>query len=159
MNERDEATGPGQERTPGVPMPVSQRVFLRALRWSIVATVALMVLFAIVGYLAAQRPGLYGGLIGAAGAGLFLGLTIASMAFANRFHRSDMYLPMFFGIVLGSWVVKLILFIVAALLLRTQPWLDARILFIAVVCGAIVSVVIDAIVVMKTRVPIIDGTE
>lgn len=143
----------------GVPMPVSQRVFIKALRWSIVATALLAVVFSVIGYTVSGMPGLYGGLIGSAGAGVFLGLTVASMAFANRFHRSDMYLPLFFGIVMGSWVLKLILFIVVALLLRTQPWLDPQILFIAVICGAIISVVIDSLIVIRTRIPTVDGTD
>lgn len=138
-------------------MPVSQPVFLRALRWSIFATVFLMVVFAGIGYLVSGSEGFLGGLIGSAAAGVFLGLTIASIAFANRFIESDLYLPVFFGIVVGSWLLKFIIFIVAALLLKDQPWLDKTILFLAVICGVIVSLIVDALVVMKSRIPIISN--
>lgn len=154
MNELNETTP-----QTGVPMPSSQRVFVRALRWSVITTVVLIIAFAIIGHFVSGEKGLYGGLIGAAGAGIFLMMTVGSMAFANRFHTSDMYLPMFFGIVAGTWVLKLVIFIVGALLLRSQEWLDPKILFIAVVCGAIVSLIIDTIVVLKTRIPIIDSPE
>lgn len=140
-------------------MPSSQRVFLRALKWSLAVTAVLMVAFAVIGFLSSGEPGLIGGLLGSAAAGIFLTLTVGSMAFANRFHAHELYLPIFFGIVLGSWVLKLILFIVGALLIRSETWLDARILFIAVVVGAIVSLIIDSIVVIKTRIPIIDSMQ
>lgn len=142
--------------TSGVPMPVSQPVFLRLLWWSAIVTVVLMIAGAVIGFMVDGQPGLYGGLLGATGAGVFLGLTVGSMAFANRFHKSDLYLQLFFAIVLGSWALKLIVFIVAALLLRNQTWLNPQILFMAVVAGAIISLVIDVIVVTKTRIPIVD---
>lgn len=134
-------------------MPVSQPVFLRAIRWSVVVTVSLAAIFSVIGYLVSGLPGLYGGLLGAVGAGFFLGMTLGSMAFANRFHSSDAYLPLFFAIVLGGWLLKLVIFIVAALLIRSQDWLDSQILFLAVVVGAIVSLVIDVIIVGKARIP------
>lgn len=138
-------------------MPVSQPVFMRALLWSVISTVVLIVVFAGIGYLVSGPEGLIGGIIGSAAAGVFLGLTIGSIAFANRFVRSDLYLPLFFGIVMGSWILKFIFFIVAALLLKDQPWLDRTILFIAVISGVILSLIVDALVVMKSRIPIISN--
>lgn len=139
------------------PMPVSQPVFVRALRWSILSTVILILAFAGIGYLVSGERGLIGGIIGATAAGIFLGMTIGSIAFANRYVESDLYLPLFFGIVVGSWILKFIIFIIAALLLKDQPWLDPTILFIAVICSVILSLVIDALVVMKSRIPIISN--
>ena len=142
-----------EQSASGVPMPVSQPVFVKALRWSLVATVVLAVVFSGIGYAVSALPGLYGGLLGAVGAGFFLGMTLASMAFANRFHASDAYLPLFFAIVLGGWLLKLVIFIVAALLIRSQDWLDQQILFIAIVAGAVISLVIDVVIIGKARIP------
>lgn len=155
------------ENTPATPsspeqsdrqVPVSQPVFLRALQWSVVATVALVVAFAIIGHLVSGQRGLIGGVIGAAAAGVFFALTLASIAFANRFVSSDLYVPIFFGIVTGGWLLKFIIFIVAALLLKREPWLDPKLLFIAVIVGVVVSLVIDAVVVLKSRIPIVGPT-
>jgi membrane-bound metal-dependent hydrolase YbcI (DUF457 family) len=55
--------------------------------------------------------------------------------------------------VAGGWLLKLVVFIVAVLLLRDQSWLDPKILFFGLVAGIIVSLVIDTLVVVKARVP------
>lgn len=140
-------------------MPASQPVLLRALRWGIIATVGLMAVFAGIGWLASEAEGLIGGIIGAAMGGFFLLLTIGSIAFANRFVDRDSYITAFFGIVLGCWVLKFILFIVAVLLLRSQPWLDTRILFFGLMASVMVSLAIDVIVVVKSRIPVVSLPE
>ncbi|WP_258566567.1 3-oxoacyl-ACP reductase [Leucobacter luti] len=137
------------------PMPASQPLLLRALRWGIIATVALIILFAGVGWLVDGSRGLAGGILGAAIGGVLLGLTVGSIAFANRFIDSPNYIVVFFVIVLGSWLVKFIGFIVAAVLLRDQPWLNPTVLFLGIVSGVLVSIVIDVVVVAKSRIPIV----
>ena len=147
----------GDVTEPGAAMPVSQPVFVKALKWSIIATVAMIVIFGGIGYLVSGDRGLVGGIIGSAGAGVFFALTLGSIAFANRFVGSDLYVPMFFGIVVGGWLLKFVLFIVAALLLKSQVWLDPKMLFIAVIVGVVVSLAIDAFVVLKSRIPLVSG--
>ncbi|MBL3700486.1 3-oxoacyl-ACP reductase [Leucobacter luti] len=139
-------------------MPASQPMLLRGVRWGAIATVTSMVVFAGIGFLVAESRGLLGGLIGAAIGGVLLLITVGSIAFANRFASSPMYLQVFFSIVLGAWIVKLIGFVVAALLLRDQPWLDPRMLFIALVATVLVSIVIDVIIVARARVPYVADT-
>ncbi|MBL3681452.1 3-oxoacyl-ACP reductase [Leucobacter aridicollis] len=134
-------------------MPSSQPMLLRGVRWGIIATVASMIVFAAVGFFVSGTNGLVGGLIGAAIGGALLLATVGSIAFANRFVQSAVYLQIFMGIVMGTWVLKLVAFVVAALLLRDQPWLDPKMLFIALVATIIVSIVIDTVIVAKARVP------
>ncbi|GAA1617460.1 3-oxoacyl-ACP reductase [Leucobacter chromiireducens] len=140
------------------PMPTSQPMLLRGVKWGIIATLASMIVFAGIGFAVSANRGLVGGLLGAAIGGVLLLITVGSIAFANRFVRSPMYLQIFFSIVLGAWVVKLIGFVVAAFLLRDQPWLDPKMLFIALVATVLVSIVIDAIIVAKARVPYVADT-
>lgn len=135
------------------PMPTSQPMLLRGVKWGVIVTVSAMVVFAIVGYLMSQTGGLVGGLIGAAIGGVLLLATVGSIAFANRFVASPMYLQIFMAIVMGTWVLKLVAFVVAAILLRDQPWLDPQVLFIALVATIVASIVIDTIIVAKARVP------
>ncbi|MBL3679921.1 3-oxoacyl-ACP reductase [Leucobacter chromiireducens subsp. solipictus] len=139
-------------------MPTSQPMLLRGVKWGIIATLASMIVFAGIGFAVSANRGLVGGLLGAAIGGVLLLITVGSIAFANRFVRSPMYLQIFFSIVLGAWVVKLIGFVVAAFLLRDQPWLDPKMLFIALVATVLVSIVIDAIIVAKARVPYVADT-
>lgn len=153
-------TAPAQPESENLgprPMPASQPIFLRALRWGVISTLILIVLFAGIGWLVDGSRGLVGGVIGAGIGGVLLALTVGSIAFANRYIDSPSYIVIFFGIVLGSWVVKFIGFIVAAVLLRDQPWLNPTVLFFGIVAGVLVSIAIDVIVVSKSRIPIVSA--
>lgn len=145
------ADGAGEERR----MPSSQPILLKALKWGVVASIALIIAFAAIGWWVAGQPGLIGGAMGAGFAGIFLAMTIGSITFANRFIGSDFYVMAFFGIVMGTWLLKFIAFMVAAVLLKDQPWLDPTILFIGVISGVIVSLIIDVVIVSKSRLPVI----
>ena len=140
-------------------MPTSQPMLLRGVRWGVIATVALMVLCGVLGYVLSGVEGLVGGLIGAGIGGLLLLITVGSIAFANRFVASELYLQIFFAIVLGAWIVKLVGFVIAALLLRDQPWLNPQWLFVSLVATVLVSIVIDVIIVARSRVPYVAGFE
>ncbi|MFD5600145.1 3-oxoacyl-ACP reductase [Leucobacter sp. NPDC058333] len=137
------------------PMPSSQPVLLRALRWGLIVTAALIVIFAVIGFLVSEQRGLWGGVIGTVLGGLFLMMTVGSIAFANRFIERDFYITAFFGIVLGSWVFKFIVFIVAVVLLRDAAWLDTRVMFFGVIASVIASLALDVIVISTSRIPII----
>lgn len=140
-------------------MPSSQPVLMKALVWGGVATLLLLVVCGGIGWLVAGAPGLVGGVLGAAFAGVFLGLTIASIAAANRLITSDFYVVAFFSIVVGGWLFKFIAFIVAAVLLQDQAWLDPKVLFFSLIAGVLVSLVIDVIVVMKSRLPYVSDPQ
>ncbi len=135
------------------PMPTSQPMLLRGVRWGTIATLVSMAVFAGIGFFVDGSKGLTGGVLGAAIGGVLLLITVGSIAFANRFVASPMYLQIFFSIVLGAWVVKLIGFVVAALLLRDQPWLNPQLLFFALVVTVLISIIIDVIIVARARVP------
>lgn len=140
-------------------MPASQQAFLKTLRLSAVTTVVLIVLAGGIGFVVAGQEGLVGGAIGAALAGLFLGLTIASIAFANRFVQSDLFVVLFFGIVLGAWLVKFVVFIAMIFLLRDQPWLDEKVLLISLIVGMVVSLVVDVRTILRARIPVVSLPE
>jgi len=70
---------------------------------------------------------------------------------ANRFTASPLYTTLFFVIVLGSWMLKFVLFIVIVLLLRGQPWTNGTVLFLSIVAAVIGTLVVDVVVVARTR--------
>jgi hypothetical protein len=127
-----------------------------ALRYGAILAVAVAVIAGTIGYLVAGAPGLVGGLLGAALAAVFLGLTTASMLVAGRVARGDSTSPVFFGIVIGTWLLKLIVFIVVEVLLRGQPWFDPFVFFAAVVVVVIGSLVLDAVAMYRARMPYVD---
>lgn len=129
-------------------------MLLRGVKWGIIATLLSMVVFSGLGYLISDVPGLLGGLIGAAIGGTLLLITVGSIAFANRFATSPLYLQIFFSIVLGAWTLKLVGFIIAVVLLKDQTWLDTQVLFIGLVATVLVSIVLDVVIVTRARIPI-----
>ena len=113
----------------------------------------------IIGWLADGQTGLFGALVGTALSIVFLSLTAASIAVANLFIKSDFYVVMFFVVVLGTWLIKFVAFIVAALLLRDQPWLNPTVLFVSIIVGVIISLIIDMVVVAKSRLPYVSDVK
>jgi len=137
--------------------PVSSTPILRTvLVWSGSVTAALAVVGAIVGYLVAGVDGLWSALAGVVIAAVFLGITAASILIANRWFGDALYVPIFFGIVLGGWLLKFVVFLIALFVLRDQPWIVGPVFFVALVASVLASLVIDVVVLMRMRVPVVD---
>lgn len=134
--------------------PISSTPILRkTLIWAALVTGVLAVVAAIAGYAVDGQRGLWSGLFGVLLAAVFLAITGASILIANRWYGDALYLPIFFGIVLGGWILKLVVFIIAMLLLRGQPWINPTIFFVSVVVSVLASLVVDVVVMMRMRVP------
>lgn len=123
-------------------------VLKRALAWGGVFALVLAVVGSIIGYLVAQSSGLVSALIGTAMAVVFLAITAISIIVANKFD-----LIAFFGIVMGAWLLKFVIFIVLALLLKDQPWIQPTVLFLCLVAGVIGTLVVDLVVIARSRMP------
>ncbi|WP_426324456.1 hypothetical protein [Microbacterium sp. E-13] len=140
--------------TPNPRTPVSSTPILRTvLVWSGSVTAILAVAGAVVGYLVAGVDGLWSALAGVLIAALFLGITAASILIANRWFGDALYVPIFFGIVLGGWILKFVVFLVALFVLRDQPWIVGPVFFLALVASVLASLAIDVVVLMRMRVP------
>lgn len=144
------AAVPDDRPAPSSNVPLRRILILASIFAGIVAVVA-----AVIGFVVSGGEGVAGALVGAVLALLFSGVTAASILFANRFHRSEQYLAIFFGVVLGGWIVKFVLFLVAAFVLRDQPWLDPTVLFLTMVVSVIGSLVIDVVVIGRSRIPVV----
>lgn len=135
------------------PTVSSTPVLRTTLLWSAVATAVLAVIGAVVGLVVGGPEGLWSALIAVLLAAVFLGLTGGSILFANRWFGDPLYVPIFFGSVMGAWLVKFVLLIVVLFVLRGQPWLDEGVFFVALVASVAVSLVIDVLVMTRMRVP------
>jgi hypothetical protein len=154
-------TDSGDRLEPATPTktPMSARPMLTlALRDGGIFAAAVAVVAGLIGLFVSGTAGLFGGLLGAATAAVYLGLTAASMLVAGSVTKGDQTSPKFFGIILGTWVAKLILFIVILLLLGRQSWLDGRVFFFTVIIAVIGSLVIDCLAFLRARVPYVDVT-
>lgn len=138
------------------PSPVSSTPILRrTLIWSAVATAVLAIVAGGVGFLVAQGEGLVSGLLGVLLSALFLAITGISILVANRWYGDPIYVQLFFAIVLGGWLLKLGLFVLAMFLISDQPWVHREVLLLSIVAGVVMSLVIDVVVLTKMRLPVV----
>lgn len=142
------------------PSPVSSTPILRrTLIWSAIATVALAIVAGLVGYLVGQQEGLISGLLGVLLAVLFLAITGISILIANRWYGDPLYVQLFFAIVLGGWLLKLGVFVVVMILVAGQPWIHPMVFFLSIVAGVLMSLIIDAVVLLTMRLPNVSDIE
>jgi hypothetical protein len=128
------------------PFDSSATVLRRALSLGAIVALVIAVVFAVVGIVVAGVPGLVSGLVGSAFALLFLGVTALSLLIAGRFQ--GLGTNAFFA------AVKFVVFLVAMLALRDQPWVVPGMLFAAIVTTVLASLVVDAVVVSRARIAI-----
>ena len=142
------------DRTGGAPaQPSSTPVLRNVLRYGLILAGAIAIVGMLLGGLFAGWIGVTSALIGTAMAAVFLSITALSILIANRFIGSDLFVGLFFGIVLGGWIVKFVLFIVLAIVLKDQPWINPVVLFLSLIAGVVGSLVVDMIVVLRSRIP------
>ena len=115
-------------------------VLRRALVLGAIVALVIAVVYAVVGLLVAAGPGLVSGLVGSAFALLFLGVTALSLLVAGRFQ--GLGTNAFFAALPAGWLVKFVVFLVAMLALRDQPWVVPGMLFAAIVTTVVASLVV-----------------
>ena len=128
-------------------------ILIRALRYGAILALAVAVVAGAIGLLVAGVPGLLGGLFGSLLAAVFLGLTAGIMLFAGRVAKGDTTGPTFFGIVLAAWFLKLVVFVIAAIVFGRLHWVDPYVFFFSVIAAVIGSLVADIVAFLRARVP------
>lgn len=127
--------------------------FRRALIYGLVVDVVVAVVGSIIGGVTVGADGVASALV-AAGIGVVLTvLTGASMLIGARMVQNDPGNPLYFAVVLGGWLVKFAVFIVAVLVLRDQPFVHPVVIFVCLVAVVVGGVVADSIAVLRSRVP------
>ena len=132
------------------PQPSSVPILKRSLLYGFLYAAAIAVLGGGIAWLTVGPLGALSVVIGAVMAAVFLGITAASILVAIKYD-----IVAFFAIVLGAWLLKFVLFLGLAIVLRDQPFINLTSLFLALIAGVIGSLVVDVVVVMKTRMPYI----
>lgn len=139
--------------TPPLNQPTSVPVLRRILVYGAFLALGIMVVGAIVGGLVAGPSGVVSALVGTVMAVVFMGITAGSILLANRFAGTEAAIGAFFGIVMGGWLLKFVVFLVLMFVLRGQPWIEPVVLLLSIIAGVIGSLVVDMVVVMKSRMP------
>jgi hypothetical protein len=127
----------------------SSATYSKALKLSAMLAGAIVVVGGGLGYLLAGLPGLISALIGAGVSLVFAAMTILSIWIGSR-------LPLggFYGLVLGGWLIKVLLFAIALGVLRGAEFISGPVFFFAVVASVLGGLAIDSWVVLKGRMAI-----
>jgi hypothetical protein len=121
-----------------------------------IVTLGIAVVGGAIGYWLVGPTGIWSALVGSAIAFVFMGITAGSILLGQKASGGSIASGVFFAIVLGSWLLKFVLFLVVAFAIRNSDALDPVIAFgcvIAAVLGALVS---DVVAISRARVPIVD---
>ncbi|GAA4265061.1 hypothetical protein [Frondihabitans peucedani] len=136
--------------------PSGNRIFTTILRLGSLLALGIAVVGCIVGGLTVGVTGVTSALIGTALALVFTGMTAASILLGLRASGGSLISGAFFGIVLGGWLLKFIVFLVIVVLLKDQPWVNTLVMFLSIVVGVVGSLVVDVLVVTRSRQPYVD---
>ena len=131
-------------------------ILTRALRYGGILTLVIAVVGSIIGWLVAGQPGLVSALIGAGITAIFMAFTAVSIMIASKVARTEESVMLFFGIILGSWLLKFVVFIFLMVILRDQPFIDPIIMFVSILAAVIGSLVVDVLAYVRSRVPYVD---
>jgi hypothetical protein len=133
-------------------MTVSQ-IAKRALLAGVVVTSIIAIVAATAGALISDLAGMLGAFVGAALGFALLGLTPLSIMWGFKLGKGDVLSPGFFSAVLGTWLLKFVVFLGAVFWLGDQEWLDRTVLFVTIVASVMATLVTDLVVVAKSRMP------
>ncbi|CAB4680940.1 MAG: hypothetical protein F2662_01270 [Actinobacteria bacterium] len=124
-------------------------VMKRVLKFGALLVLAILVLGSLIGYFVAGISGILAALAGSLAALAFTGLTALSVLVGSK-----LSLPGFLGAVLGGWILKMVLFLIAFTILNKAEWLtrEARpIVFFTIVVAVIGGLILDTRIVSKAR--------
>ncbi|GAA1544767.1 hypothetical protein [Brevibacterium picturae] len=127
------------------------RVWKTMLVRGIILVVAVAVLGMGIGYLAAGTQGLNGGAVGGGLAAVFIIITLVIM-YAGR----NMGLTAIAGFLGMGFLVKAFVFMIVIWRLKDATWLDGTVAFFTIVAAVIGSSLVEALTVVKGRVPYVD---
>jgi hypothetical protein len=136
--------------------PSDQPVIRRAIRYGIILTIAVIVVGGIVGYLAGGVLGLVSALIGAGITAVFMGVTAVSFLVAGRLGKLPEGIAIYYGIILGTFIIKFVIFLVLVIALRSAHWLNPTIFGLTTIVAVLGTLVVDMLALLRSRVTYVD---
>ncbi|MEY4898856.1 MAG: hypothetical protein RL294_667 [Actinomycetota bacterium] len=121
-----------------------------------VASLGIALVGGAIGYSLVGSTGIWSALVGSAVAFVFMGITAGSILVGQRASGGSIASGLFFAIVLGSWLLKFVLFLVVAFAIRNSDALDPVIAFSCVIAAVLGALASDVIAIARARVPIVD---
>ncbi|MEY4410615.1 MAG: hypothetical protein RLZ69_189 [Actinomycetota bacterium] len=124
-------------------------MFKKVLGWGALLIAAIAVIASLLGSALAGINGLISALIGAAIAFAFVSLTALSVWLGGKLNLGG-----FYGVVLGGWILKVLIFLIIVGVLRHADFINGPTLFFTLVASILGSLGIDSWVFLKARLPI-----
>ena len=131
-------------------------ILTRALRYGTILTIAVVVVGGIIGYLVGGVPGLISALLGAGVTAIFMGLTAASFVVASRVARLPEGIVVYYGIILGTFILKFVIFLVLVISLRYVSWLNPTVFGFTIIAAVLGTLIVDALALQRGRMPYTD---
>lgn len=130
----------------------AQQVFSKALRLSLLLVLVVAGVGSGLGLIFAGLNGVYSALIGSGIALAFSVLTILSISLGSKLPLAG-----FYGLVLGGWLLKFVIFAVAVALLQRAEFISGPVLFFALVAAVLGGLAIDSFLVLRARIPVVEN--
>lgn len=138
-------------QTPSETGRATRNMYALILRRLGILVTGLAVLGSAVGYLVAGTPGVWGALMGAGIAALFMLGTVVTMMLT-----ADKPLPVATAAGVGGWMAKMVILFVVLLLVRGRDFYSPGVFFVVLVLAILGSLGIEMAAVLRARVPTVD---
>jgi hypothetical protein len=122
-----------------------------ALRKGFLAWAILTVALCAIGYLLSGEAGVWGALLASVLAGSFFAITGLVAALTGNLELQYLGFA-----VLGSWLLKIVVLLVALFWLRGQDFYDRPIFFVTLLLETVVLLVLEAVLVTRAPVPYVE---
>jgi hypothetical protein len=126
----------------------------RTLRFAAVGALVLLMVAVPVGWAIAGTAGIWGAVLGVTVPVLFLGITAAVALLTARLAPSMLGLA-----VLGSWLLKIVVLLAVLIALDGRDFYARGVFFVAFLLGTAGFLVVEALVVTRTRVPYVEPSD
>jgi hypothetical protein len=133
----------------GLVVPMRRTLLLAA-----AGAVVLLALAVPIGWAVAGVPGIWGAILGVAVPVLFLGITAAVALLTARLSPSTLG-----AAVLGSWLLKVAVLLVVLVALDGQDFYARSVFFVVFLLGTAGFLVVEALVVVRTKVPYFEPSD
>lgn len=129
----------------------SQQLFAKVLKQGSLLIGLISIVGGAIGYAVASTDGLLSALVGGAMALVFVSLTALTVWLGGKLSLGG-----FFGVVLGGWLLKLVGFVVTIAVLKDAEFIVGPVLFFTIVASVLGSLAIDALAVLRSRIPVVE---
>ena len=141
-------------------MTTTVNLAAKAIRTSVIfgaiATAGIALVGGLVGFVVEGWAGVLSALLGSTVAFLFMGVTALSITLGLKFSGGSLISGVFFGTVLGAWLLKFVLFLGAVYIIRNVAGINPAIAFICVIFAVMAALISDVVAVSRARIPVVD---